>query len=110
MRQVVIDEMHGEEKKKAEEYLARTAEPGPMTGIYWLQVPPDLWSEIQQQHAACGPFYFAIESREAALSFELLVRSQTTLHCSCIGYATPAQRDFLLRYIDRMVTEEGIRA
>jgi hypothetical protein len=110
MRQVVIDEMKGEEKKKAEEYLARTAEPGPITGIYWLQVPPDLWSDIQQQHGACGPFYFAIESREAAISFELLVRSQTTLHCSCIGYATIAQRDFLLHYIDSMVREGEIRA
>jgi hypothetical protein len=110
MRQIIVDEMSGEEKKKAEDYLARTAEPGPITGIYWLRVPADLWSEIQQQHAACGPFYFAIESREAALSFELLVRSQSTLHCSCIGYATSAQRDFLLRYIDRMAAEEGIRA
>jgi hypothetical protein len=110
MRQIVIDELRNEERKKAEEYLARTTAPGPMTGIYWLRLPQDLLSEIQGQHAECAPFYFAIESREGAISFELLVRSQTTLHCSCIGYATRAQRNFLLEYMDQLLTAEGIRA
>ncbi|MEJ2032183.1 MAG: hypothetical protein P8Y63_03905 [Deltaproteobacteria bacterium] len=110
MRQIVIDELRRGEKEKAEEFLRRRADPGPMAGIYWLEVPSELWGEGQQGHAGCAPFYFAIEVGEAAVSFELLVRTQATLHCSCIGYATAPQRDYLLGFIDRMLAEQGIRA
>jgi hypothetical protein len=110
MRQIVIDELRMEEKKKVEEFLRRHAKPGPMEGIFWLPVPPALWSEVQQGHADCAPYSLAIEVGEAAVSFELLVRTQATLHCACIGYATAAQRDYLLGFIDRMLAEQGIRA
>jgi hypothetical protein len=110
MRQVVVDQLSREEEKKALKYLERKARPGPVAGIFWLPLPSELWSEDQQAHAACGPFYFAVEIQENAISFELLVRSHSTLHCSCIGYATGPQRDFLLRFIDQWVAEEKIRA
>jgi hypothetical protein len=110
MRQLIIDELNNEEREKLIKFLKRTAEPGPIADIFWLPLPPDLWSEDQQSHVGCAPFSFAIEVNEAAVSFELLVRSQAALHCSCIRYATGAQRDFLLAYIDRLVNEEGIRA
>lgn len=110
MRQIVIDELRREEKEKIEEFLRHNAKPGPMGGIFWLPVPPALWSEVQQVHTDCAPYSFAVEIGEAAVSFELLVRTQATLHCSCIGYATAAQRDYLLGFIDRMVAEQGVRA
>jgi hypothetical protein len=47
---------------------------------------------------------------DEAVSFEMLVRSQTTLHCSCIAQATQAQRDFVLRFADKMLREEKVRA
>jgi len=40
----------------------------------------------------------------------MLARSQTNLHCSCIAYATAAQRDFVLRFADKMLQEERILA
>lgn len=110
MRQVVIDQLSKEEEEKAVRYLERNARPGPMAGIFWLPLPTRLWSGTQQDHAGCGPFYFAIEIMETSVSFELLVRSQTALHCSCIGYATGVQREFLLNFIDRWIEEDGIRA
>ena len=110
MRQLVIDEITREERDNIDSYLKRTLKKGPMEGMYWLAVPPDLLAEAQHGHEACGPFYLGVELCQKSVVFELLVRSQSNLHCSCISYATPAQRDFVLRFIDTMVTEERIRA
>lgn len=90
--------------------MNRTLKPGLLAGVYWLEIPPDLLSTEQQGHDDCGPFFFAVELEAEAVCFELLVRSQTNLHCSCIAFATPAQRDFVLRFVDNMLAEEQIRA
>jgi len=110
MRQYVIDELTPLEQDNLDSYLKRSIKPGPMPGIYWLVVPPDLLSEAQLGHDTCGPFYFAVVFEKDRLSFELLVRSNSNLHCTCIDYATPAQRQFVIDFIDRMLAEEHIRA
>jgi len=43
--------------------------------------------------------------RDDFVRFEFLVRSQKTLRCSCIDYATRQQRDFILAFADRLVEE-----
>ena len=110
MRLYKIDQLSREEKANIESYLNRSLQPGPVEGVYWLEVPQDLLSAEQRGHDDCGPFYFAVELEAEAVSFELLVRSQTNLHCSCIAYASPAQRDFVLRFIDKLLQEERIQA
>ena len=81
-----------------------------MLGLYWLLLPHDLLAEAQQGHDACGPFYLAAEVERTSVRFELLVRSRANLHCTCIAYATAAQRRFVLEFIDKMLSEEMIRA
>jgi hypothetical protein len=110
MRQFVIDELSREERDNLESYLKRTVKQGPVEGMFWLELPPDLWGAAQQGHEDCGPFCFGVELAENRLIVELLVRSESNLHCSCISYATPAQREFLLRFLDTMLSEERIRA
>lgn len=110
MRQFVIDELTKEERDNLENYLKRTLKGAPMEGIFWLVLPEDLWGEAQQGHTECGPFYYGIELGRNKLICELLVRSQSNLHCSCISYATPSQRQFLFSFVDRMLEEECIRA
>lgn len=110
MRQYRIDQLSREERSNIESYLKRTLNAGPMAGIYWLEVPQDLLGAPQLAHETCGPFFFAVELEEEAVSFEMLVRSQINLHCSCIAYASPAQRDFVLWFIDKMLEEERIQA
>jgi hypothetical protein len=110
MRQFLIDELTREERANIDSYLKRTLKPGPIDGLFWLAVPPDLIGAEQTGHEECGPFYFAIELGEDVLRFELLVRSQTNLHCSCIAYASPAQREFVLQFVDTLLVEECIRA
>jgi len=110
MRQFLIDELSREERDNLESYLKRTVKEAPMEGIFWLELPPGLWGSAQQGHDSCGPFYFGIELTETKLIAELLVRSESNLHCSCISYATQSQREFLLRFLDTMLAEERIKA
>jgi hypothetical protein len=110
MRQLVVDQLSREEWQNLESHLKRTVRPGPMVGLFWLDVPPDLWGAAQQGHERCAPFFFSIELSEDKIIFELLVRSGNTLHCSCISYADPAQWDFLFRFIENILAEERIKA
>jgi hypothetical protein len=110
MRQFVIDELSREERDNIENYLKRKVRSASMQGMFWLSVPDDLLAEAQHGHEECGPFFFGIELAEKTLVVELLVRSESNLHCSCISYATKAQRDFLLEFLDRMLDEEHIKA
>ncbi len=110
MRQIVIDELSPMERDNIDSYLRRSLKPGPMIGLYWLVLPADLLSADQLTHEKCGPFHLAVEVEKASVRFELLVRSTTNLHCSCIAYATPVQQRFILDFIDKMVIEELIRA
>lgn len=110
MRQLLIDGLSRQERDNLEHYLKRTLGAGLIEGLFWLPLPDDLLGEAQRGHQGCGPFHFGVELGEERLSFELLVRSQTNLHCSCIAYASPAQRDFLCRFVDTMLAEEQIRA
>lgn len=110
MRQFVIDELSPMELDNIDSYLKRTIKQGPMIGLYWIELPPDLLGEAQQGHEEHGPFYLAVEVTRSAVKFELLVRSQSNLHCTCIAHATVIQRQFVLDFIDRMVAEELIKA
>ena len=110
MRQIMVDQLTREERDNLDSYLKRTLKPGPLDGLYWMTVPQDLLGEAQQGHDNCGPFYVAVDLEEETMRVELLIRSQSNLHCSCIAYATPAQRDFVLQFVDTMLEEEHIRA
>jgi len=110
MRQFVIDELSPMERDNLDSYLKRTLKPGPMQGIFWLELPEDLLGDSQRGHEECAPFYLAVELEENRLCFEMLVRSKTNLHCTCIAWSTAAQRQFVLDFIDTMLAEEQIRA
>jgi hypothetical protein len=108
MRQFVIDELSPMERDNIDSYLKRSIKQGPMVGLYWIELPADLLAEPQQGHEEHGPFHMAVEITNSSVRFELLVRSQSNLHCSCIAHATPVQRQFILDFVDRMVTKEFI--
>lgn len=110
MRQIVIDELSPMERDNIDSYLKRTLQQGPMIGLYWIVLPKDLYSAAQQGHDEHGPFYMAVEVEQSSVRFELLVRSQSHLHCSCIAYASSVQRQFVLDLIDKMIDEELISA
>lgn len=110
MRQYVIDELSFLERDNIDSYLKRTLKAGPLEGVYWLEVPPDLLGPDQEGHEACGPFYISVLLEEKSLRFEFLVRSCNNMHCTCIAWATAAQRQFVLDFADKLLLDEMIRA
>jgi hypothetical protein len=79
-----------------------------MDGVYWLDLPPDLLTPEQVAHTECAPHRVALVLEEESLRLELLVRAHDSLRCNCTGYASPAQRQFLLGYMDRLIAELGL--
>lgn len=110
MRQYMIDEISFLERDNLDSYLKRTLKPGGLEGVFFLSVPPDLLGPAQLGHEECGPYYCAVILEQSSIRFELLVRSASNMHCSCISQATPAQREFILGFADRMLAEEMIQA
>ena len=110
MRQFVIDQLSDKERQAVRQHLTKMAKPGPIEDMFWLRLGGDMLTETQRSHPACGPFYVAIELGDDRVSFEFLVRSQSTLHCSCISYASPLQRDFILNFIDEMTRGLTLKA
>ncbi len=110
MRQYLIDELSFLERDNLEHYLKRTLKPAGIEGAFFLELPQDLWSEEQQGHDDCGPFYFSVILEKELIRFEFLIRSSSNLHCSCITWPTPAQRRFVLDFADNMLKEELIQA
>jgi hypothetical protein len=108
MRQYLIDELSFLERDNLDSYLKRTIKTGPISGVFWLEVPQELLAEPQTAHPACGPFYCSVILEQTELRVEFLVRSSHTMRCSCIAWATPAQRQFVLDFVDNMLKEEFI--
>ncbi len=111
MRQFVIDELNPAEMERVEAFVGRCCEKAAIGRIYWLDIPDDLHSAVQSQHReTCAPFSAAIEFTERAVVFEMLVRSRERLRCRCIGYATEAQRNFILNFVDTVIRNCEISA
>jgi hypothetical protein len=110
MRQIVINELSAGEAEKIHGYLRNTLRAAGIDGAFWLELPENLLGEAQLGHEQCGPFLFGIEAGEDFVNFELLVRSQMNLHCSCTAYPTPEQRSFLLAKFDAMIAALEIKA
>ena len=110
MRLYRIDELRADDVKKFARHLEEMDLRSEMDGIFWLPVPPELLSSRQKEHAPlCGPYVMALEVEETALNLEFLVRSKSTLHCSCLGYADEALIRHMMAYVDETLRTLGVR-
>jgi hypothetical protein len=110
----MLDEIARGDIPRVREYLNEHATASSLADIWWVDLPEDLLSPEQFEHQQCRPFRFAVEVGEmqvgdSFLRFELLIRSEQTMRCACLGYATRQQRDFILAYADRLVEELALR-
>ncbi len=106
MRSYFIDELNPTEIQRLASHLAAAGLQGTVRDIYWLTLPEDLLTPEQCQHLEhCGPFVASIELGDAWMKIELLIRGRGKLRCSCIGLATPEQRDWVLDQIDVMLRD-----
>jgi hypothetical protein len=109
MRQYLLDEITRQDIPRVREYLDQHAQAAGLEDIWWVDLPEDLLSPEQFSHRDCQPFRFAVELGQNFVRFEFLIRSLQTMRCSCIGYATRQQRDFILAFADRLVENLALR-
>ena len=109
MRHYQLDELRRNDIPRVRDYLQEHAQASSLEGIWWVDLPEDLLSPEQFAHSDCRPFRFAVELGDDFVRFEFLIRSEQTMRCACIGYATRSQRDFILAFADRLVEELALR-
>jgi hypothetical protein len=110
MRTYLLEDFRPEQLEQVCQRLAAMGLSGSLDGIYYLPVPLDLLTiEQREHHAECGPYIFVLEvADETSLKLELLVRAQGKLRCSCVAYATPEQRDYVMDHMDNFLREMDI--
>ena len=109
MRSYLIDELNSTDMHHLLANLDSREMKASVENMYWLELPENLLTEEQREHCdQCGPFICSLETGPNWLKAELLVRGRGKLRCSCIAYATPEQRDWILERIDAMLGELDI--
>ena len=105
MKQYVIDQLRESDYVRIRDFLDENADGTSMEDLYWIDLPEELCSQVQRDHKACRPHYFAVSLTPGQVSFELLIRSREIIRCNCIAYASPDQRDYIIQYADRMLEQ-----
>jgi hypothetical protein len=108
MKQYVIDELRATDYKSLRTYLQKHYGTAAMDGVYWIPVEKTLLSDIQKAHRECRPHCFAVDLDENRLALEFLVRTQSTMRCDCICYASEEQRNWVIALIDDIFNQLGI--
>ena len=109
MRQYQLDEISRKDIPRIRDYLQDHALASSIEDLWWVDLPEDLLSPEQFAHQDCRPFRFAVELGDDFVRFEFLIRSEQTMRCACIGYATRQQRDFILAFADRLVEDLALK-
>lgn len=109
MKQYVIDQLRESDYLKILDFMKANAEAGAFDDVFWVMIPEELYTTVQQEHAECRPFCFAVNVTRNQAEFELLIRSRNAIRCSCIGFADRKQRDYILDYADSMLKKLEIK-
>ena len=109
MKQYVVDDLRPEDYRKVKAHLDTTLQAGIIEGVYWVPLANTLLTCVQAGHTECHPLCFAVELEPERLICELLLRTQNRIRCSCIGYATEEQRNWVIQFIDRIFEKLGIK-
>ena len=106
MRQYLIDELRAEDYTKLQEHLqANYKNSSGIPGVFWIELPDELLNPTQLKHKSCYPFYIAVDLEKTFISFELLVRTKTSLRCECISYSNEKQRNWIIEKVDSIFNE-----
>ncbi|HDM09753.1 MAG: hypothetical protein JRI39_02710 [Deltaproteobacteria bacterium] len=109
MRAYLIDEISRADMKKITQFLAQNAIRSSLSKIFWVKIPDDLLSPTQYAHHECQPHVFAVELGDHWVKLEFFVRSLKTMRCTCPGYCTEGQRNYVINFAHTMIQQLGIR-
>jgi len=108
MKQYVIDELRPEDYKEIKQYLDSNFGEPELGNLYWLPLSEEVLTAMQASHESCQPLVVALELEPEKFTCELLVRTRQRVRCDCIGYATEAQRNWIIDSIDAFFEKLGI--
>jgi hypothetical protein len=108
MKQYLVDELRPHDYEQIKVYLDEHFERAELDGIYWVPLEEQLLTAEQTEHTDCQPFFMALALEPASLACELLVRTKQRMRCTCIGYATEIQRNWIVDLIDTLLAEMDI--
>ena len=110
MRSYLVEDFYPEQLQKVIAALTDKGLAGSLDGIFYLPLPEALLTDVQRAHAGeCGPHIFVLEVlEEGSLKLELLLRAKNKLRCECVFYATPAQREHIISYLDDFIRQLDI--
>ena len=109
MRSYLLDEISPSDIKKINAFLKKNAVRSSLDQLFWIKIPQDLLSEIQFRHRHCQPYAFAVEVGHAWLKLEFFVRSLKNMRCTCPGYSTRQQQEFIINFAHTMIERLDIR-
>ena len=77
-----------------------------LEGVYWLPVPREMLTPIQEEHVSpCGPYCLALEVGSNAVHLELLVRGMGRIRCECLSFASQNLRNHMIDYLESMLKD-----
>ena len=109
MKQYVIDELRPKDHEEIKVYMEENYSASDVDGIYWKPLEQDILTKIQKEHTDCQPLYFSVDLGPNLIAFEMLIRTQKKMRCSCMGYATEKQRNWLIGLADSIFDQLGIK-
>lgn len=111
MRNYVVDSLSPEDCGRVNKHLETLGMSSSVEGLYWLPVPKQYLTPMQQEHSPeCGPYCLGLSVESDSLVLELLVRGKGVMHCPCIAYASPALREHMINWLDQLLVTLVINA
>lgn len=101
--------MSSSDIRKIREVLLNRARVSGIDDVFWMEIPEDLLSPIQNQHRDCKPHVFAVVLGESWVRTELFSKSLSRMRCECQHYGSAKQIQYALGWIDKMLEELRIR-
>ena len=109
MKQYVIDELRPKDYETIKAYMEENFSSSKVAGIYWIPLDQKILTNVQAGHTDCHPLCFAVDLEQNQMSFELLVRTINKMRCSCMGYATKKQRNWIIEFADSIFEKLKIK-
>jgi hypothetical protein len=110
MKSYYIDELSEVDLNKIRRLFEKQALQSQIEDIWWFEIPADLLTLSQRQQEDLHPFVFTVELGDSWLKSEFLIRSLKTLSSECQAFCNPAQRQYILSFIDTFIEDLEIRA
>jgi len=110
MKYYLINEISLSDMGKIDGFLKQNARRSGLEKIFWVEIPKEIFNEVQSRHNECQPYLFSVELGKDWIQVEFFIRSQKGLQCTCQGYSTSQQKDFIIDFTEKMFEELKIRA